>query len=139
MDRDEFLRIYYYAVEHGWFERDGTNGDNSRIHIGKGCFATLEIGYDIRELITSEQSMGDNDEEIFSELMNDEMTFEEYAVENYEPGTVIGYCPRKWASYSVDFENSDYEFIEHGDDTACGTEYYLVKYTTQGNKIECLC
>ena len=139
MDREEFLRIYYYAVEHGWFERDGTNGDESRIHMGKGCFATLEIGDNIRELITSEQSMGYNDEEIFSELMNDEMTFEEYAVENFEPGIVIGYCPRKWASYSVDFENSDYEFIEHGDDTCSGTEYYLVQYALDGNKIVHLC
>ena len=130
MDREEFLEIYYKAVELGWFERRGYNGYESVIEIPKGCASTVEIRGDIRDILHNGSDCGD--EEIFCELMEG-MTVEEWACERFDAGTVIGICPRRWMTYNVDFENDSYDFVEHGDDTVSGTEFYIVKYNTTPN------
>ncbi len=144
MDREEFLEIYYRAVEENSFERDGTNGDESRIHIGKGEFATVSVveADDMRDFLFGESSIEEyNDSGCadHSYIMTGQ-TINEWATEEYDAGSLLAICPRRYASYSVDFESSEIEIIECGEDTICGTEVYRVVINNQGNKdLEYVC
>ena len=125
MDREQFLEIYYRAVEEGWFCRDGYNGDSSTIDVPKGHGGTIEYGGNIRNLITSDQHC--TDEGDVYDYVTTGLTLDEWAVDNYDDGDVFGICWRRYITYDVDFESSTIEFREHGDDTAAGTDFYMIK------------